>query len=142
VCVYCGFILCVCVCVCVCVRVCACVRVCVFQIWLSELSAEMKQTLKQLLVECVAAGRKGEVDPARYPSQVGLHNTPGCTQLRMSAPLFIYLFLLLPCFCRSCASLLLQGQHRQKFPCSNPNVMEASLSKTLNPSQFINDVYL
>lgn len=38
--------------------------------WLSELSAEMKETLKHLLYECVSAGKKGAVDPSRYPSQV------------------------------------------------------------------------
>lgn len=41
-----------------------------FQAWLSELSEEMKETLKHLLHECLTAGRKGEVDPSRYPSQV------------------------------------------------------------------------
>lgn len=46
---------------------------CLFQVWLSELSAEMKETLKQLLYECVSAGRKGAVDPSRYPSQVLKH---------------------------------------------------------------------
>ncbi|XP_056467776.1 cytoplasmic dynein 2 heavy chain 1 isoform X1 [Gadus chalcogrammus] len=40
------------------------------EVWLSELSAEMKETLKQMLLECVAAGRKGDVNPARYPSQI------------------------------------------------------------------------
>lgn len=44
--------------------------------WLSELSAQMKETLKQLLYECVSAGRKGEVDPSRYPSQVNT-SVPG-----------------------------------------------------------------
>lgn len=43
------------------------------QLWLSELSAEMKETLKQLLYECLSAGRKGGVDPSRYPSQVLMH---------------------------------------------------------------------
>lgn len=43
------------------------------QVWLSELSAEMKETLKQLLYECVSAGRKGGVDPSRFPSQVLKH---------------------------------------------------------------------
>ncbi|KAM3616881.1 uncharacterized protein V6R79_025341 [Siganus canaliculatus] len=38
--------------------------------WLSELSVEMKETLKHLLYECMSAGRKGEVDPSRYPSQI------------------------------------------------------------------------
>ncbi|KAM9359311.1 cytoplasmic dynein 2 heavy chain 1 isoform 6-T6 [Symphorus nematophorus] len=38
--------------------------------WLSELSVEMKQTLKHLLYECVSAGKKGSVDPSRYPSQI------------------------------------------------------------------------
>ncbi|XP_052360063.1 cytoplasmic dynein 2 heavy chain 1 isoform X2 [Oncorhynchus keta] len=40
------------------------------EVWLGELSAEMKETLKQLLYECVSAGRKGQVDPSRYPSQI------------------------------------------------------------------------
>ncbi|KAM9801492.1 cytoplasmic dynein 2 heavy chain 1 [Neosynchiropus ocellatus] len=38
--------------------------------WLSELSTEMKATLKQLLFDCVMAGRKGGVDPSSYPSQI------------------------------------------------------------------------
>uniref|UniRef100_A0A3Q3WZD5 Cytoplasmic dynein 2 heavy chain 1 n=1 Tax=Mola mola TaxID=94237 RepID=A0A3Q3WZD5_MOLML len=40
------------------------------EVWLSELSVEMKETLKRLLYECVSAGKKGEVDPSRYPSQI------------------------------------------------------------------------
>uniref|UniRef100_A0A3Q1I1J7 Cytoplasmic dynein 2 heavy chain 1 n=1 Tax=Anabas testudineus TaxID=64144 RepID=A0A3Q1I1J7_ANATE len=40
------------------------------EVWLSELSAEMKETLKHLLYECVSAGKKGKVDPSRYPSQI------------------------------------------------------------------------
>ncbi|XP_013869519.1 cytoplasmic dynein 2 heavy chain 1 [Austrofundulus limnaeus] len=40
------------------------------EVWLSELSVEMKETLKHLLHECLTAGRKGEVDPSRYPSQI------------------------------------------------------------------------
>ena len=40
--------------------------------WLRDLSAEMKNTLKQLLVECVTVGRKndGSLDPLKYPSQI------------------------------------------------------------------------
>ncbi|XP_055023019.1 cytoplasmic dynein 2 heavy chain 1 [Boleophthalmus pectinirostris] len=38
--------------------------------WLGQLSAEMKETLKHLLYECVLAGKKGQVDPSRYPSQI------------------------------------------------------------------------
>ena len=41
--------------------------------WLNELSREMKNTLKQLLVECVTDGRGvgGQgMDPLKYPSQV------------------------------------------------------------------------
>ncbi|TMS07235.1 Cytoplasmic dynein 2 heavy chain 1 [Larimichthys crocea] len=38
--------------------------------WLSELSVEMKETLKHLLYECLSAGKKGELDPSRYPSQI------------------------------------------------------------------------
>ncbi|XP_008299945.1 cytoplasmic dynein 2 heavy chain 1 [Stegastes partitus] len=40
------------------------------EVWLSELSVEMKETLKHLLYECLSAGRKGSVDPSRYPSQI------------------------------------------------------------------------
>ncbi|XP_068612804.1 cytoplasmic dynein 2 heavy chain 1 isoform X2 [Brachionichthys hirsutus] len=40
------------------------------EVWLSELSMEMRETLKHLLYECVSAGRKGEVDPSHYPSQI------------------------------------------------------------------------
>ncbi|XP_076138461.1 cytoplasmic dynein 2 heavy chain 1 [Alosa pseudoharengus] len=40
------------------------------EVWLSELSSEMKETLKQLLCECVSAGKRGAVDPSRYPSQI------------------------------------------------------------------------
>ncbi|XP_061575223.1 dynein cytoplasmic 2 heavy chain 1 isoform X3 [Cololabis saira] len=40
------------------------------EVWLSELSVEMKETLKHLLYECLLAGRKGNVDPSRYPSQI------------------------------------------------------------------------
>uniref|UniRef100_A0A3Q3KJ04 Cytoplasmic dynein 2 heavy chain 1 n=1 Tax=Monopterus albus TaxID=43700 RepID=A0A3Q3KJ04_MONAL len=40
------------------------------EVWLSELSVEMKATLKHLLHECVSAGTKGEVDPLLYPSQI------------------------------------------------------------------------
>ncbi|KAG7479772.1 hypothetical protein JOB18_034928 [Solea senegalensis] len=40
------------------------------ELWLKELSVEMKETLKQLLYECMSAGKKGSVDPSRYPSQI------------------------------------------------------------------------
>ncbi|XP_047247257.1 cytoplasmic dynein 2 heavy chain 1 isoform X2 [Girardinichthys multiradiatus] len=40
------------------------------EVWLSELSVEMKETLKHLLNECLSVGRKGEVDPSRFPSQI------------------------------------------------------------------------
>ncbi|XP_038123892.1 cytoplasmic dynein 2 heavy chain 1 [Cyprinodon tularosa] len=40
------------------------------EVWLSELAMEMKETLKHLLNECLSLGRKGEVDPSRYPSQI------------------------------------------------------------------------
>ncbi|KAG2456324.1 DYHC2 protein, partial [Polypterus senegalus] len=39
-------------------------------VWLSELAAEMKQTLKQLLVECIAAGKRTGIDPSQFPSQI------------------------------------------------------------------------
>ncbi len=42
----------------------------VCQVWLSALSTEMKNTLKHLLCECVNAGKKGNVDPTRFPTQV------------------------------------------------------------------------
>ncbi|XP_032214095.1 cytoplasmic dynein 2 heavy chain 1 isoform X5 [Mustela erminea] len=40
--------------------------------WLNDLAFEMKQTLKQLLVECVTAGRscQGSIDPSAFPSQI------------------------------------------------------------------------
>lgn len=43
-----------------------------FQTWLNDLALEMKQTLKQLLVECVTAGQssQGAIDPSLFPSQV------------------------------------------------------------------------
>ncbi|XP_051782842.1 cytoplasmic dynein 2 heavy chain 1 isoform X2 [Erpetoichthys calabaricus] len=40
------------------------------EVWLSELAAEMKQTLKQLLVECIAAGKRTGIDPSKFPSQI------------------------------------------------------------------------
>ncbi|XP_030099868.1 cytoplasmic dynein 2 heavy chain 1 isoform X1 [Mus musculus] len=40
--------------------------------WLNDLALEMKQTLKQLLKECVTAGRssQGAIDPSLFPSQI------------------------------------------------------------------------
>uniref|UniRef100_A0A3Q0T4R8 Cytoplasmic dynein 2 heavy chain 1 n=1 Tax=Amphilophus citrinellus TaxID=61819 RepID=A0A3Q0T4R8_AMPCI len=40
------------------------------EVWLSELSVEMKETLKHLLYQCVSAAKKGAVDTFRYPSQI------------------------------------------------------------------------
>ncbi|KAI2656493.1 Cytoplasmic dynein 2 heavy chain 1 [Labeo rohita] len=40
------------------------------EVWLSALSTEMKNTLKHLLCECVNAGKNGNVDPTRFPSQI------------------------------------------------------------------------
>ena len=43
------------------------------QVWLGDLANEMKDTLKQLLVDCLNASRKGSgggVDPSKFPSQV------------------------------------------------------------------------
>ncbi|XP_037123246.1 cytoplasmic dynein 2 heavy chain 1 isoform X1 [Syngnathus acus] len=40
------------------------------EVWLNELSKEMKGTLREMLYECVTAGKKGDVDPSRYPSQI------------------------------------------------------------------------
>ncbi|XP_044933442.1 cytoplasmic dynein 2 heavy chain 1 isoform X4 [Mustela putorius furo] len=40
--------------------------------WLNDLAFEMKQTLKQLLIECVTAGQscQGSIDPSAFPSQI------------------------------------------------------------------------
>ncbi|KAF5921105.1 hypothetical protein HPG69_018505 [Diceros bicornis minor] len=40
--------------------------------WLNDLALEMKQTLKQLLTECVTTGRssQGAIDPSLFPSQI------------------------------------------------------------------------
>ncbi|MXQ96699.1 hypothetical protein E5288_WYG013272 [Bos mutus] len=40
--------------------------------WLNDLALEMKQTLKELLTECVTAGRssQGAIDPSFFPSQI------------------------------------------------------------------------
>uniref|UniRef100_A0A8C5YQN7 Cytoplasmic dynein 2 heavy chain 1 n=1 Tax=Marmota marmota marmota TaxID=9994 RepID=A0A8C5YQN7_MARMA len=40
--------------------------------WLSDLALEMKQTLKQLLKECVTTGQssQGAIDPSLFPSQI------------------------------------------------------------------------
>uniref|UniRef100_A0A8D0H431 Cytoplasmic dynein 2 heavy chain 1 n=1 Tax=Sphenodon punctatus TaxID=8508 RepID=A0A8D0H431_SPHPU len=42
------------------------------EVWLNNLALEMKETLKQLLIECVNAGRRsqGSIDPTLFPSQV------------------------------------------------------------------------
>ncbi|KAI4889837.1 hypothetical protein NFI96_027314, partial [Prochilodus magdalenae] len=40
------------------------------EVWLSELSSEMKETLKLLLCECLSAVKRGGIDPNRYPSQI------------------------------------------------------------------------
>uniref|UniRef100_H2M4S9 Cytoplasmic dynein 2 heavy chain 1 n=1 Tax=Oryzias latipes TaxID=8090 RepID=H2M4S9_ORYLA len=40
------------------------------EVWLGELSVQMKETLKHLLYECLMAVKKGNVDPLRYPSQI------------------------------------------------------------------------
>uniref|UniRef100_A0A672SRC3 Dynein cytoplasmic 2 heavy chain 1 n=1 Tax=Sinocyclocheilus grahami TaxID=75366 RepID=A0A672SRC3_SINGR len=40
------------------------------EVWLSALSTEMKNTLKHLLCDCVNAGKRGNVDPTRFPSQI------------------------------------------------------------------------
>ncbi|MGH0159576.1 UNVERIFIED_CONTAM: hypothetical protein FKN15_075087 [Acipenser sinensis] len=39
------------------------------EVWLSDLASEMKETLKQLLFDCVTAGRRSGIDPSRFPSQ-------------------------------------------------------------------------
>ena len=49
------------------------------QVWLGDLANEMKDTLKQLLIGCISASKKGGsgggVDPSKFPSQVrfGFH---------------------------------------------------------------------
>ncbi|XP_072467338.1 cytoplasmic dynein 2 heavy chain 1 isoform X1 [Notamacropus eugenii] len=42
------------------------------EIWLNGLAMEMKETLKQLLIECVTTGRssQGAIDPSLFPSQI------------------------------------------------------------------------
>ena len=41
------------------------------EVWLSHLADEMKDTLRQLLFECLDAGQGGQsVDPRMFPSQV------------------------------------------------------------------------
>ncbi|XP_058887125.1 cytoplasmic dynein 2 heavy chain 1-like [Acipenser ruthenus] len=40
------------------------------EVWLSDLASEMKETLKQLLFDCVTAGRRSGIDPSRFPSQI------------------------------------------------------------------------
>ncbi|XP_069495113.1 cytoplasmic dynein 2 heavy chain 1 isoform X2 [Ambystoma mexicanum] len=42
------------------------------EVWLNSLANEMKDTLKQLLMECVAAGRQSDhaIDPSLFPSQI------------------------------------------------------------------------
>ncbi|XP_060745442.1 cytoplasmic dynein 2 heavy chain 1-like isoform X1 [Tachysurus vachellii] len=40
------------------------------EVWLGELSSEMKETLKFLLCECVKAVKGGGVDPNRFTSQI------------------------------------------------------------------------
>ena len=46
----------------------------VWQVWLGDLANEMKDTLKQLLIDCLNASKKGGsgggVDPSKFPSQV------------------------------------------------------------------------
>ena len=47
-----------------------------WQVWLGDLANEMKDTLTQLLVDCLSASKKGGsgggVDPSKFPSQVCL----------------------------------------------------------------------
>ncbi|KAH0625160.1 hypothetical protein JD844_033332 [Phrynosoma platyrhinos] len=42
------------------------------EVWLNKLSLEMKETLKQLLIDCVTAGKRsqGSIDPSLFPSQI------------------------------------------------------------------------
>nr|XP_032832089.1 cytoplasmic dynein 2 heavy chain 1 [Petromyzon marinus]XP_032832097.1 cytoplasmic dynein 2 heavy chain 1 [Petromyzon marinus]XP_032832104.1 cytoplasmic dynein 2 heavy chain 1 [Petromyzon marinus] len=40
------------------------------EVWLGMLAEEMRQTLKQLLVQCLKNGKSGDIDPSQYPSQV------------------------------------------------------------------------
>ena len=45
--------------------------------WLGYLAKEMKDTLKEMLVECLDVSKKGAgtgVDPSKYPSQVIKHH--------------------------------------------------------------------
>ena len=58
-----------------------------WQVWLGDLANEMKDTLKQLLVDCLNASKKGGsgggVDPSKFPSQV-LIDWPFCCCCRPS----------------------------------------------------------
>ncbi|XP_013915709.1 PREDICTED: cytoplasmic dynein 2 heavy chain 1 [Thamnophis sirtalis] len=42
------------------------------EVWLNKLSLEMKETLKKLLIDCVATGKRlqGSIDPSLFPSQI------------------------------------------------------------------------
>ncbi|XP_053164065.1 cytoplasmic dynein 2 heavy chain 1 isoform X1 [Hemicordylus capensis] len=42
------------------------------EVWLNKLSSEMKETLKQLLIDCVTTGKRlqGSIDPSLFPSQI------------------------------------------------------------------------
>ncbi|XP_015268586.1 PREDICTED: cytoplasmic dynein 2 heavy chain 1 [Gekko japonicus] len=42
------------------------------EVWLNKLSSEMKETLKQLLINCVTIGKRshGSIDPSFFPSQI------------------------------------------------------------------------
>ncbi|XP_043928516.1 cytoplasmic dynein 2 heavy chain 1 isoform X1 [Protopterus annectens] len=42
------------------------------EVWLNDLAVEMKETLKQLLIDCISFGKRsqGSTDPSRFPSQI------------------------------------------------------------------------
>ena len=45
------------------------------EVWLQLLADEMKDTLKEMLFECLSAGKRGNaVNPADFPSQVEIRH--------------------------------------------------------------------
>ena len=61
------------------------------QVWLGRLSDEMKDTLKELLLECLrdAKQSKGGLDPNKYPSQVGIFRFDDCPSTEVHSPFVI-----------------------------------------------------
>ena len=62
--------------------------------WLGKLANEMKDTLTELLVECLNVGKKGSksgVDPLKYPSQVCIARPLLEKRTLQSSPVLIFL---------------------------------------------------